>query len=94
MKNPYPFPADYPALGLVDVEPGASIDVDDAEAAVSLLQQGHEPTDKEARDLLKLIEELEQVPGDDTPQELEQVPGDDTPQELEQVPGDDTPQEA
>jgi len=55
LKNPSPFAADYPALHLVDVEPGAEFEVADVAIAESLLRQGHEPADKEAKDLLKQI---------------------------------------
>ena len=55
LKNPGPFAADYPALHLVDVPPEGELEVADVAIAESLLRQGHEPVDKEAKDLLKKI---------------------------------------
>lgn len=69
LKNPSPFAADYPALHLVDVPPEGEFEVPDEAIAESLLRQGHEPVDKEAKDLLKKINTPEPVAAPEPPKE-------------------------
>lgn len=69
LKYPGPFEVDIPAIGVVGLKPGAEIDVPDEAIAESLLRQGYEPVDKEAKDLLKKINTPEPTVVPDPPQE-------------------------
>ena len=65
IKTPATFAADYPSLGKVDVPPGTDLEVTDEAIAGSLLLQGHEPVDKEAKELLKRLTTPEPIAAPD-----------------------------
>jgi len=69
LKYTGPFGVDIPALGMVGVESGAELDVTDEATAASLLLQGYEPVDKEAKDLLKKVTTPEPVAAPEPPKE-------------------------